>query len=588
MRPEFFRVMLAGMLALVSLAYAENPDQKIEPELMNVLAGDQPSPFFVLLKERAVLTAASRIPDRAARGSEVVRLLADTAGNNQRGLRSFLERRNVAYTPYWVMNAIYVSSGDLTLARDIAARPEVSAIKKEPVFAIPAVQSQVTATTQAVEWNVSKIRADQAWSASTGQGVIVANIDTGVRYTHEALVSHYRGNTGSGFSHAGNWSDPTGRCPSAPCDTSDHGTHTMGIMVGGNGGTNTIGVAPGARWIACRGCRDSASCFGSDLLSCAQWVMDPLGNGSGAARPDVVNNSWGGSGGNDWFLSFVQSWRSAGIFPAFSAGNSGPSCGSVGSPGDYASSFASGATDAFDRVAGFSARGPSAFNVIKPDITAPGVSVRSSVATSDTSYAVFSGTSMASPHLAGTVALAWAAHPSLRGNIPATEQLLRDGAVPLTSAEACGGTAYQLPGNVYGAGRVDALQAVMGEGTSNSAPSLTITQPPNGASFQCPATVQFAGQAIDAQNGDLSTAIAWTDNGASLGAGASLTKSYSCANTGNHSIIATVTDAGGLFSTDTVQITIRAACLAGGSACNANSDCCSGRCTGKKNSKVCK
>lgn len=104
--------------------------------------------------------------------------------------------------------------------------------------------------------------------------------------------------------------------------------------------------------------------------------------------------------------------------------------------------------------------------------------MRSSIATSDTSYAAFSGTSMASPHLAGTVALAWAAKPSLRGNISATEQMLRDSALPLTSAEACGGTAYQLPGDVYGAGRVDALQAVMGEGTTNSAPSVTITQPP--------------------------------------------------------------------------------------------------------------
>lgn len=80
--------------------------------------------------------------------------------------------------------------------------------------------------------------------------------------------------------------------------------------------------------------------------------MDPLSNGTGTAQPDVVNNSWG-AGGNDWFLTFVQSWRSAGIFPAFSAGNSGPSCGSVDSPGDYASSFASGATGQSDQIASF-------------------------------------------------------------------------------------------------------------------------------------------------------------------------------------------------------------------------------------------
>ena len=115
----------------------------------------------------------------------------------------------------------------------------------------------------------------------------------------------------------------------------------MGTMVGFDGGTNHIGVAPESNWMACKGCRTN-SCYDSDLIACAQWVMAP--NGDSGLRPDVVNNSWGGGGGDTWYRSYVRNWIAAGIFPAFSAGNSGSSCQTAGSPGDYAESFASGAT----------------------------------------------------------------------------------------------------------------------------------------------------------------------------------------------------------------------------------------------------
>ena len=233
-------------------------------------------------------------------------------------------------------------------------------------------------TSAGVEWNISQVRADEAWASTQGTGVVVASIDTGVRYTHDALVMQYRGNQGTRFDHKGNWNDPTGVCGRTPCDNVGHGTHTTGTMVGDDGVSNHIGVAPGARWIACKGCADSTTCNGSHLLSCAQWVLDPLQDGSGSKQPDVVNNSWGGVRGDAWFMGFADAWRAAGIFPAFSAGNAGPACGTAASPGDYPQAFAAGSTDSLDVIALTSARGPSSFAGIKPNVTAPGVSVRSS------------------------------------------------------------------------------------------------------------------------------------------------------------------------------------------------------------------
>ena len=311
---------------------------------------------------------------------------------------------------------------------------------------------------------------------------MVANIDTGVRYTHAALVNQYRGNPGAGpFDHAGNWKDPTNVCGSSPCDNVSHGTHTMGTMVGDDGGSNQIGVAPEAQWIACKGCRNN-SCFGTHLLTCGQWVLDPNEDGSGDDQPDIVNNSWGGGPGNSWYMATVDSWRAAGIFPAFSAGNSGPGCGTAGSPGDYPQSFASGATNSVDSIASFSSRGPSAFGGTKPDVAAPGVSVRSSTASSNTSYAFFSGTSMGSPHTAGSVALIWAAMPALRGNVSDTELLLQDKAVDFGPG-SCGGT-LDL-NNTFGDGRIDVFEAAVGGGPpppSNDPPSVTITSPITGTS----------------------------------------------------------------------------------------------------------
>lgn len=546
-------------LALLGVAAAlladPGTDYKIDPGLMSRLADDAEAtaPFFVVFGERPNLAPAHRMTDRAARARFVIQALQATANRSQAGVRGYLRGRGVDFTAFWIENKVYVRGGTLELARELARRPEVVAILPEAVYTLPTPQG---GTVQSAGWNISQIRADQVWPTTKGAGLVVANIDTGVQYTHPALVNQYRGKTAGGFMHSGNWYDPSRGCATAPCDNNGHGTHTMGTMVGDDGGTNQIGVAPQARWIACRGCAVGSSCLDSHLTACAQWILNPDGNVNTADHPDVVNNSWGG-GSNPWYRSYVQNWRAAGVFPAFSIGNSGPGCGTAGSPGDYPESFASGATDILDAIADFSSRGPSAFGGIKPNLTAPGVSVRSSYPTN--TYAYGSGTSMASPHTAGTVALVWAAAPGYRANISGTEAILRSSALPLTTTQECGGVpGSTVPNNTYGWGRLDALKAVQdASGPVNQPPTVTITAPPNGSAYTCPATVNFTGTASDPEEGDLTGSIVWTDNGVSIpSGGGAVSKYYDCAQAGSHSIVARVTDSKGASDTDSITISI--------------------------------
>jgi hypothetical protein len=544
-------------LAALAVSAAPHPDAKIDSELLARFTSDEnvTAPFFVMLSERADVKPAYRISNRAARGRYVVQALQAVANRSQAGLRGYLRGQRVAFTPFWVENKIYVPQGTLELARALAPRPEVAALVPEAVYTLSPPQLSAGASVLGIEWNISKIRANEVWPTTKGSGLVLANIDTGVQFTHPALAGQYRGNNGGVYTHTGNWSDPTGVCGAAPCDNNGHGTHTMGTMVGDDGAGNQVGVAPNARWIACKGCATN-SCSGSHLTACAQWMMDPYGNG-GLGQPDVVNNSWGGGGGNSWYQSYVQNWRAAGIFPAFSAGNSGSNCNTTGSPGDYPESYASGATDSADAIASFSSRGPSAFGgLLKPDLSAPGVSVRSSVPTN--SYSWYSGTSMASPHTAAAVALLWAAAAAYRGNIAGTETLLEQNAVKLVSStQTCGGIAAGVsPNNVYGHGRIDVKKAVDASGVPpNQPPTVTISAPSNGAQVDCGVLVNFAAAADDPETGTL-TSIGWTDNAVSFGSGTSVSKTYDCSATGAHTIVASVTDPAGLSDTDTIGITV--------------------------------
>ncbi len=418
---------------------------------------------MVYFKDQADLSPAGKLTDSDAKAQFVYKQLSSVAEKSQQSLRSSLTASNTPFRSYWIANAMWVK-GDAALVDSIASQSNV--LRIEPSKTYPLITPTVNpdgAHIDAVEWGVANIGAPQVWSTFgvRGEGIVVANIDTGVQFDHPAVVGKYRGNLGGGnFDHNYNWFDPAGICPSPmPCDNNSHGTHTMGTMVGDDGGSNQIGVAPGAKWIAAKGC-ETNSCSDASLLAAGQWVVAPTDLNGNNPRPDlhadVVNNSWGGAGGDLWYQATVQAWIAAGIFPSFSNGNSGPGCGTAGSPGDYTESYGAGAYDINNTIASFSSRGPSAVDGgIKPNIAAPGVNVRSSVP--NNTYANFNGTSMAAPHVSGTVALMWSAAPGIKGDITATRALL-DSTATDVDATGCGGTAAK--NNIFGEGRLNAFAAV--------------------------------------------------------------------------------------------------------------------------------
>ena len=301
-------------------------------------------------------------------------------------------------------------------------------------------------------WGVRKIRADQAWRSLnvTGEGVVVANIDSGVDWQHPALQPRYRGFAGGPVAdHLHNWYDATNEGAIYPSDAYGHGTHVMGIMVGQNG----VGVAPGARWMAIKGLNSDGSGQYSWLHSAFQFALAP--GGDPAYAPDILNNSWGATNGADLeFKDDLGVLRAAGIFVVFANGNRGPLTGSVSSPASYPSVIGAGASDADDDLAYFSSRGPSSLTKEpKPTLVAPGVGVTSTFPGGG--YKAMNGTSMAAPHVAGAAALMLSANPSL--DITQTLFVLTSTAVAMSDT---------VPNSLFGWGRIDAYSATLAVMTS--------------------------------------------------------------------------------------------------------------------------
>lgn len=431
---------------------------KIQPEVTTELEESGRANVLVRFADRPDMGSFAAIEDWDARGQAVYDALTSTADRSQRGVRAKLDASGVDYRSFFISNAILVRGGDQALLSTLALDPEVEGVYLPADYELPElVEGEALAAPNAVEWGIANINADDVWAefGVTGEGLVIANIDTGVDYTHPALVNQYRGNNGDGtFDHNYNWFDAAGEGSPEPVDFGGHGTHTMGTMVGSDGGANQIGVAPGATWIAANGCCPSDEA----LISSGEWMLAPTDlageNPMPSLRPHIINNSWGTEmPSNDPFMEDIsQAWDAAGIFGVWANGNIGPGCETSGAPGSRTINYSVGAYDVGNQIADFSSRGVGQDGEIKPNISAPGVNVRSALPGGE--YFAADGTSMATPHVAGTIALLWSAAPDLIGDTGLTKELLNGSAID-TADDQCGGT--EADNNVYGEGRLDAL-----------------------------------------------------------------------------------------------------------------------------------
>src|SRR5437764_3222104 len=461
-----------------------NVADKIAPWVFAQTANGQQAEFFIVMADQADLSGAAALRTKNEKGRFVHDALWNKSKATQRAILRWLRERGVEHRSFYVVNAILVR-GTRDIAEALARRPDVARIEGNPQVqnVIPQPVSAVETSTKpktpaTIEPGIAYTHAPDVWALGfRGQGITVAGADTGQRWTHNALKPHYRGWDGQNADHNYNWHDsihdsignPCGNDSPFPCDDNGHGTHTIGTAVGDDGAGNQIGMAPGAKWIGCRN-MDQGNGTPARYIECMEWFLAPypIGGGQGdpLRAPDITSNSWvcppSEGCSPDTLQAAVEAQAAAGIMMVAGAGNDGPDCSTVMyPPAIYAASYTVGAlTTGTDNIASFSSRGPVTIdgsNRTKPDITAPGTNTRSSYNTSDNAYASLSGTSMATPHIAGAMALLWCARPDLRHDIAGSRTLV-DNAAHVISSTQCGDPGP--PNNVYGWGRVDISAAV--------------------------------------------------------------------------------------------------------------------------------
>lgn len=482
---------LAAVCAGSSTAFAGTIQPSLSEQMARAGAEDPISVIVILADQAPIAQLSSDLHDRKAQRRERHQLVLEalqakrsTQGPLQAALDEELRVGGVlGYTSYWIVNSMVVLATRDAIER-IASRADVEVVERN--FEVELIRPVDSDNGSIDELNpggprsgltpgVRAINADRVWHelGLTGAGRLIGGLDTGVDGNHPALNTRWRG-FGGAVPWQQCWLDVLGTNTQFPNDGNSHGTHTMGTMTGlGVATQDSIGVAYGAKWIACNAINQNVgSGFDSDVIAAFQWFSDPDGNVNTTEDvPDVVQNSWGineGFGGNyvdcdsRWWAA-IDNCEAAGVVVTWSAGNEGPGATSLRSPADRATTltnaFSVGAVDATNditfpyTIASFSSRGPTGCSVpaiqkLKPEVCAPGVDVLSSLPGSG--YGFLSGTSMAGPHVAGVVALMREADPNL--DVESIKTIL------MSTSRDQGTTGED---NTYGWGVIDAYAAVV-------------------------------------------------------------------------------------------------------------------------------
>ena len=429
---------------------------------------------------------ADFFPTKAARRDYVVNELKSFTEASQYDLRvelNELEQQGLVSSVHslWSANAIYFTTTE-EVVQSLAKRPDIESITPVRQYLwIP--ETETSNETHPSAWiapNLTQVNAHQVWGQGyMGQGVVIAVIDSGVNYNHDDLADHLW-DGGEEFPHHGfdivNYDDD-------PMDDLGHGTHCAGTVCGDGTAGNLTGVAPEATLMCVKTIDENGFGGAVNISKGMEWAVehgcDAISMSLGMANAEVADK--------ELLRHTCEAVLDAGVIALVCTGNEGhlqylfpipnnvrvpASCpppyldpDQMVNPGGLSCVLAVGAVDYSDTAAYFTSQGPvtwldtefgdyphNAFNnsigLIRPDVCAPGVDIVSLKYNSNHGYTDMSGTSQATPCVAGVVALMLCKNPQLT---PAQIcQILEETSLKLTPTKS----------NIIGAGRVDALAAV--------------------------------------------------------------------------------------------------------------------------------
>jgi len=442
-------LLLTSLFSFISLAKSTNAsgetdtNDKISTPLCSIIteaSATEQIPIIIQLQNQ-------NIPFNTKQGRSQI-------DDEQKNIMSYLNEAKARNKAQKIKSTHIVNSIATKVTPEIIASlaemPEVSRIELDEVVSASREKASLSKTVNPScskhnnSWGIDKIEAPKVWKRGiTGKGIIVAIVDSGIDATHPDL-DDLDDNPHTKDPKVVGWIDYTDGSK-YPYDDFGHGTQIAGTISGtGASGVNT-GVAPGTKLIVAKVFDQYGSGYRSDVILAFEWAVN---NG---AR--IISFSGGVGSHNSSFTIAIDKIVAAGVIPVVSTGNNGPDSKTITCPGDEINSTTVGATDSSDLIDYFSSRGPVNLyrkQYIKPDISAPGVDITSTVPVNyGYAYEDVSGTSIAAPHVSGTVALMLEKNPTLKPS--KIKSILESTAVDLGQAGK---------DNDYGAGRINAYRAV--------------------------------------------------------------------------------------------------------------------------------